>query len=115
MMSVITRYGMPDSLPSYVAIACTDGRKSGQSKSGAAYAASNFVWSCMCGVIQPAMFGFHWMMSMLVDPALSSPFSRAVSASPGRKEKSTLMPVCFSNAGATSCCKQACHGPLSPI
>ena len=51
---------------------------------------------------------------MPLEPEFSSAFSRALNASIGSSVKSTLMPVAFSNAGATSSTRHQCHGPLSP-
>jgi hypothetical protein len=49
-----------------------------------------------------------------LEPEFNSAFSRALSASIGSSVKSTLMPVAFSKAGATSSTRHQCHGPLSP-
>jgi len=52
--------------------------------------------------IHPAIWTDNIAMSMPVDPALSSAFSRARQASTGSMVNSILMPFAFSNAGATS-------------
>ena len=68
----------------------------------------------MCGAIQPAMPTDHCTMSMPSLPAPSSARSRARQGSTGNSVKSILMPVAFSNAGATSSTMVQCQGPLSP-
>ena len=58
----------------------------------------------------------HCAMSMPLEPAPSSAFSRARQASTGSMVNSTLMPVAFSKAGPTSSIRTRFQPPwFSPM